>query len=364
MKTEYLKRLRELLDRYEMEEYEKQDILTDYEDMYENWLDYGLNDQEVEDKLGRPRSIIGSLVEGYPRRKEKVKSGDKFIAITPFISLIIFFVLGFGFDGWLYSWIAFLLIPVSAIIIHMIKDEHLLTALSPFLAVIAYFILGFYYNLWHPGWLVFLVIPVLGIFNSRKDMRFFELLTALSPFVAVIAFVYLGNEGLWVPGWLVFMIIPIIGLLNERRIGRMLLSEALIIGGILGYLYLGYNFDNMWGYGAFAFLPFVIYQMILGNVQLWSKDVPKGYNVTVIVTLALYVLVSFLTQDWAFTWVVFLIIPVYAILRETEGEAKVISITPFIAVTLFMVLGYYFGFWAWAWIAFLIIPVTAIIKSA
>ena len=54
MKTEYLQALRELLNRYQMEEAEKDDIISDYNDMYENYLDYGMTDEEVEKKLGKP----------------------------------------------------------------------------------------------------------------------------------------------------------------------------------------------------------------------------------------------------------------------------------------------------------------------
>lgn len=361
MKNDYLTRLRELLDRYQMEESEKQDIINDYDDMYENWLDYGLSDQEVEDKLGRPRSIIGSLVEGYKRVPRKPEKGSKFIAITPFISTVVFFILGFGFDGWIYAWMSFLLIPMSAIVINMRKDEHLLTALSPFIVSVAYFILGFYYNLWHPGWLVFLLIPVLGIFNSRKDMRFFELLTALSPFAAVIAYVYLGSLGYWVEGWVVFLIIPAIGLLNEKNKLHMIISELLLIGGVIGYLALGFQFTDFWGWAALAFVPFVLFQMAIGNIQLWSGDVPNGYKYVIVLSIVVYFILSFLTADWAFTWVVFFAIPVYAINREVEGSEKWIALMPFASTLIFMALGYYFDLWAWSWLAFLLIPVTAIL---
>jgi len=92
MKTEYLISLRSLLDGYQMEETEKDDIINDYNDMYENYLDYGMSDDDVEKKLGKPKSIIGSLVEGYRRVPTKQSKSGKLIALMPFISLILFFV--------------------------------------------------------------------------------------------------------------------------------------------------------------------------------------------------------------------------------------------------------------------------------
>lgn len=368
MKTEYLKTLRELLDRYQMEEEEKQDIVNDYNDMYENYLDYGMSDEDVEKKLGKPKSIIGSLVEGFKRIPKKQTKSSKLIAIMPFVSLILFFVGGFVFDAWAYAWMAFLLIPVVAIISGMMedKDKNVLTALSPFAATIAFFILGFGFDLWHPGWVVFLVIPMTAIIVNSKGMKFFAFLTALSPFIAILAYVYLGiQHELWHPSWLVFLFIPAVGLLNEKNIGRLLLSELLLLGGIAGYLYLGYTFENMWQIGALSFLPFVAYMVYTGNIEIgvFNKDVPKGYKIVVVASTITYFIVSFATGWWAISWLIFFAIPVYAILREVDGEPKIIAITPFIATSLFMILGFAFGLWAWSWIAFLIIPVVAILKS-
>ena len=95
-----------------------------------------MNDDEVEEKLGRPNKIIGSLVEGFKRVPRPVDKRTKLISVMPFISLVIFFVLGFAFDGWTYSWMAFLLIPMVAIVSEMGRESnpHISTALSPFIA--------------------------------------------------------------------------------------------------------------------------------------------------------------------------------------------------------------------------------------
>jgi MFS family permease len=348
-----------------MEETEKDDIINDYNDMYENYLDYGMTEEEVEEKLGRPRDIIGSLTEGYGRAKEAPNNRSKIIAIMPFISVITFFLIGSLLDGWHYAWIVFLSIPMSAIILEMghKKDKHITTALSPFIAVITFFVLGFGFGLWHPGWAIFLLIPVTAIFNSRKSMKFFEFLTAISPFVAVIIFVTLGLErDLWHPGWVIFFIIPALGLLNEKDITRMIISEVLLLGGVAFYLYLGYEF-GLWGYGALVFVPFVGYQVMIGNISIVSDEVPLGYKVVVLSTIAIYFIVSYVTGLWFITWLIFFAIPVYAITRETRGSERMIALTPFIAVTLFMLIGFFLNGWMYAWIAFLIIPMTAILKS-
>ena len=367
MKNNYLQTLREQLDRFVMDESEKQDIINDYDDMYENWLDCGMSEDEVEVKLGKPNKIIGSLVEGYKRVPRPKSKGTKVIALMPFVSTIIFFILGFGYNGWEYAWMAFLLIPVVAIISEMGQSDptHMTTALSPFIAAVTYFIIGFYYGLWHPGWMIFLIIPILGVFNSRREMDFKTLLVSLSPFAATIAFVLFGEQGLWNPGWLIFLIIPILGLMFDDKKGRRALNLAFIFLGIIGYLYVYEYTDLAWGYGLIAFAPFIILNVINGNITITGgEDVPMAYKIVVASTVITYLVVSFVTGLWILTWLIFLAIPVYAILRETDGNAKIISLMPFISLTLFMTVGYFGDLWAWSWIAFLLIPIVAIVKEA
>jgi len=364
MKDNYLKELRGLLDRYQMEENEKVDIINDYDDMYNNWIDQGMDTDEVEAKLGEPRKIIGALVEGYKRVKKPEPKGQKIIAVSPFIALVIFFVGGFAFDRWDISWMAFLIIPVIAIVVEMgsNKDEHLTTALSPFIASVAYFVLGYFYGYWHPGWLVFLIVPIIAIFNSRKEMNGLALLISLSPFAALIAFFILGEQGYWNPGWLVFLATPMLGILVEESFGKKVLYEALMILGIVGYLYIGDTY-NEWGYALFAFAPIVIAALFMKDIVIGVEGATKEYRILVLVSASIYILLGVLFGLWGFAWVVFFIVPVYAIYTETSGNERVIAITPFIATTLFMALGYFFGIWEYAWLAFLIIPVTAIIKE-
>jgi len=103
MKNDYLGKLRVLLDKYQMSDTEKDDIINDYSEMYDNWVAYGMGEEEVEEKLGKPNSIIRELAEGYRKvgapSVEASKKNSKVIAITPFIALIAFFIIGFGFDG-------------------------------------------------------------------------------------------------------------------------------------------------------------------------------------------------------------------------------------------------------------------------
>lgn len=57
--------------------------------------------------------------EGWkdPQAKEPSRAAATVMAIVPFVSLALFFVTGSGF-GWSYSWLWFVLIPVTGIIVY------------------------------------------------------------------------------------------------------------------------------------------------------------------------------------------------------------------------------------------------------
>jgi hypothetical protein len=346
---------------------EKDDIIQDYGEMYDNWIDYGMGEEEVEVKLGKPNSIIKELVEGYRKvtspSVEASKNNSKVIAITPFISLVAFFIIGFGFDGWIYGWMAFLLIPITAITLEMGKDPHKFTALMPFVSLLVFFYLGFVHDLWHPGWLVFMSIPLVAIMIERKSIGTLNTLVSLSPLVVTVVYLYLGFESnLWVEAWPLFLIVPALGVLNEKSILKIFVWELFIIGGALGYLYIGYTYAE-WGYALLTFIPLVIFGLLQEDVEI-NGNMSKEYKMLVIASLVIYVLLGYLTKEWGYFWIVFLSVPVYAIMHETKGNPRTIALTPFIAIVIFFTLGWWFGFWAYAWIAFLIIPIVAIIKEA
>jgi len=95
------------------------------------------------------------------------KAIDSIVGLVAMLSVTIFLIIGFIFDGWAYAWLIFLTIPITAIIVDMIFKKKKLIGQIPglvaLLATIAYMIMGFGFGLWHPGWIVFLAIPITGI---------------------------------------------------------------------------------------------------------------------------------------------------------------------------------------------------------
>lgn len=365
MKAKYLNELKELLQSYQMEVIEIQEILEDYGNMFDDGVSKGMTDEEVIEYLGKPKSNIKDLTEGYKKvNKVKDTGREKIIAISPFVATIIFVTLGLGFDLWHPGWMVFTLIPITAIIVELgtNRDKHIFVSLSPFVASLVFLYLGLYLDLWHPGWLVFTIIPVIAIITERNTMKFLELLTALSPFVALVLFFYLGNQGEWHPGWLVFMIIPIIGALNEKSIIKMFIIEFLLIGGVAIYLYVGYEIGE-WTFALCGFLPIILYAIYNGNINIVGIDGDRKIRYISVATVTLLIITGLLIGNWDTIWMILFIIPVCSILFYSPKESHLVAISPFVAFAIFFSLGMFGGYWEFSWLAFMIIPMVAIIKE-
>jgi len=93
----------------------------------------------------------------------------KIMGITPFISLIAFFLLGLIWDLWNPGWLVFFLIPLMALILGYIKFKFS----YPILCVLIYILLGLIFGSqgWTIGWVVFLTIPIYYILFSKDSIK-------------------------------------------------------------------------------------------------------------------------------------------------------------------------------------------------
>jgi len=327
MKRQYLDEIRKLLGRYVITDAEIDDIIADYDRMYEDGLARGMNDATVIDFLGKPEKIVRELGDSYSRKPGRGAKNGKIIALTPFIAVIVYFFLGFGLGAW------------------------------------------------HPGWLVFFLIPVTAIVLGNEERNLMSTLTALSPFAAVGTFFVLGEVfGAWHPGWLVFLLIPIVGALSDRKWKGYVFAALLVLSAGI-YLYFGYTQDA-WALGALAFVIPLVFGAAVGAVDTFVEwktlgSLPRterNFKIAMILVVfgavALYVALGIAFLWWGYAWLVFLAIPMFAILAKAGSKGRIVALSPFIATILFFLLGFIFQAWAYAWIVFLLIPMTAIIKNA
>jgi len=372
MLNNFIENLRSMLNNFEMKQSEKEDILSDYAQMIEDGKEKGLSDDDILNLIGSPEKIYHELEETY-KKKDIIKQGEKYIALSPFISLIIFMVIGLTLDAWHPGWMSFLLIPMTAITVSMIneKEAHLLTALSPFISAIIFFAVGFTLNIWHPTWLVFFSIPVIAVINSRHDMAFLEFLAAETVFLSLCAFIIIGDiTGIYHPTWLLLLLVIPIGLLTEENRREKVVLEVTFFLGTGLYLWSGYAFDE-WTLSLLFFLLFLVPAVRYGKINLVvgeEETYKKEILILSVLSILAFMLVGYFFEAFTLSWLFLLVIPVGAIIlhERIEGSFKLKAYTPvvvFISIALFYLVGYLFDLWIVSWLFFLLIPIVAIIEE-
>lgn len=316
-KETYISELNELLVEYQVSQEDITDVLVDYEQMYDDALDRGLTDNEVYQLLGNPEIVINELRDTLTLKRQK-QYKTKFIALTPFIAVITFMVVGLTTGIYHPTWLIFLIIPMSAIILNT-KDKEKIVALSPFVALIFFITVSFFTETWQPTWLIFLIIPLLGMLYSKNNLK------------------------------------------KIISIGSLLIAIAF-------YLYMGYIQDSF-DYGALGFILPIAVAILYGDISIsvFKKDPYERQQVlillsVIILSIVIFLGVGFVFQGWAYAWMVFLFIPMASIYLFDRSR-KVTPFMPFIAVIIFFSVGYFFSLFELSWIAFLLIPIVAVIEN-
>ncbi len=93
------------------------------------------------------------------------------LAAIIFISCFLVFILVgiYVTNGWNFSWIAILFIPILLSLVESIKRKKISAFLFPVLIVAIYCFIGMLYGLWHPYWFLFLFIPLFYIISEPID---------------------------------------------------------------------------------------------------------------------------------------------------------------------------------------------------
>jgi hypothetical protein len=152
-----------------------------------------------------------------------------------------------------------------------------------------------------------------------------------------------------------------IGILHMSHKIRAFFFELTFLAAIGIYLFAGYTYGR-WDIGALAFALPVIYGILIGEVHIeWGRKNP-WVLATFLLSLVIFFAGGFRWAAWPYLWLVFLAIPVVAILTGAKRKDWFVAISPFLAVTVFFLLGYFGNLWTISWIAFLIIPIAGILK--
>ncbi|MCF7924502.1 MAG: DUF1700 domain-containing protein [Candidatus Izimaplasma sp.] len=318
-KNEYLKKLESYLKEYDFDDDSISEIIEEYDMIIDEAQENNIYDEVLEERIGTPKEIAKNLKNTgvFKRAKE-----NKIVAISPFVALILFFVLGYGFGYWHPGWLVFLLIPLTAILSERkVNTKSSIIELTPFIALLIFLIIGFSLDVWHPTWTVFFIIPAVGIIGENSKHKIF---TAIS-----------------------FILIPLVYVLS----------------------YYFFPFKYNWFIFLLLFLPIYYGRWITFKVNSERNErLEKQAGVFLFLLATTYIVLGTIFGIWHPLWVIFLLFPMYAIYaskKELNFKEKIplVAYTPFIAAILFFLAGYFFDGYHWSWLFFLIIPITAILKE-
>src|SRR5690554_1228065 len=363
-KRKYLNELHNYLFEKEVIRKDIDAVISDYAEIYDEAIASGFSHEAVVEKLGQPKEIYQGIKDTL--HFDSNSNRNKIFAIMPFIATIMFFAVGFGFDGFSYAWAFYLLIPITAILVNVRGKERFI-ALTPFISVIVFFLLGFFLQLWHPGWLIFLLIPVTAITLNTKGK---DRIVALSPFPLVITYVvivtYVAYD-FYLYGWAIFALIPLLALILKPVKLKDIIMIIAILAAVGMHLTIYFTTQET----QYAWLPYLfpaLLGILLGYVQVITNgevnpNENKWVTVSFILIILIYLIISFLVGTiWTWSWIMLLLIPMIAVYDSSKFEHPV-AYVPFICVITFMLLGMLGGYWNFAWMVFLLIPITAILTE-
>lgn len=315
-KTTFLELLEEALNDRDIDKQEIAEILEDYAMMIDEAIERDQDAATFIESLGSPRSIAKTIVQVT---NPKERADNKWIAVSPFVALIIFFFLGFSYDAWHPAWLAFLLVPISAIALEVQKPLEKMTALSVFLALIAFMLLGTYEGLWHPMWALFLIIPGLGFLSTKKTL--------------------------------------------QKAFGVYTLAATTF------YITYTLMVDPSHHYALIVLIPIPVMGLISGQISVEFSGVSRIRDLIAFILLGLfllgiYIVIGLSSDLWHPTWLIFLLIPIAGLLYAQfirKERIDLVAYTPFIALIIFFLWGEYGDAYAYSWLVFLLIPITAIL---
>ncbi len=370
MLERYFENIREMLNRFDISPAEKADILEDYKTMAEHAKENGLSDEEVIKKLGDVEEIFNTLKYEYELKSDSHK-GDKLVRVMPFIAIILFFGLGFGYDLWHPGWLVFLLVPSTSIIVKSIQrpGDFYLAPIMPFISLVTFFVLGFVFSAWHPAWIVFLLIPMVAILESANKNNLRSSLVGASVFIGFSGFIVVGAlTNTWHPTWIILLLPLLVGSFTGKHATTNIIVLISLLVSIGLYVYLGLATQLSWTRSLVAFTPYFIIGVLFDRIQIFGvgaryrKQNTSVTKAVFILSLILFFLIGELYNAYAISWLFFLLAPIVSTLL-VKRPLKLTPIMPFVTVIAFVLLGYFLDVWHVAWLVFLLIPITSILEN-
>lgn len=193
------------------------------------------------------------------------------------------------------------------------------------------------------------------------------LVTGLAAVLAAACFFIVGfMTGGWQYAWLVFLAVPLTAIVLDIVTKNKDFSGSIIgliaVLAATAFFLLGFGFGK-WHPGWLVFLVIPLAAIIFDAVR--KKDVSGSViGLIAVISAVIFFILGFMFNAWSICWLVFLVIPFAAIIMEISKKKDpygVVGVVALLAVAAFMLMGTYLHNWYIAWIVFLLIPATAIV---
>lgn len=121
---------------------------------------------------------------------------------------------------------------------------------------------------------------------------------------------------------------------------------------------------GVWEYAWMVFLAVPLTAIVL-EVVIKNKDMSGSFIalIAIIATVVFFIL-GFMLDKWHPGWLVFLAIPLAAIIFDIARKkdiSAVVGIVALAATAAFILMGTFFHNWHIAWLVYLVVPITAIV---
>jgi hypothetical protein len=151
---------------------------------------------------------------------------------------------------------------------------------------------------------------------------------------------------------------------RKNELPGLVTGLVAILAAVCFFL-LGFIIPGSWHYAWLVFLAVPLAAIVM-NIITGNKDIP-GAVIGLVAILAgvAYFALGFGLDRWHPGWLVFLSVPIAAIIfdifKKKDAGSSVVGLVAVLATVAFMLLGTLLGIWKIAWLVFLLVPITAII---
>jgi hypothetical protein len=231
-------------------------------------------------------------------------------------------LIGFGTGAWHPGWLVFLGIPIAGVLFEDVGEWKVL-ALSPFISVIVFFLIGHYLGRYDLSFLVFFSIPALGLVGKK---RFIDRISLVGFIVLPLIYLAVQFNNPIQYGWVILSPLIVLAFLSGaiqvqvdflskgredfgRRLGFLIATS---ISLLIVYLVIGL-LTNAWH-------PWWVLVMIVPMVLIYLIDDEDRSNFvayTPFIAVMLFFLVGHYFNLYHLSWLFFLMIPIAGVLKES-----------------------------------------------